>query len=122
MPSQWQELLRRLAEQAPGIIPYWRMKNGAEFYLAIPDRDEIQEDGFSQEVEFPFAFDEIASLTIQPVVGPSRLQIANDLDAARRAVSSTDGLACEELEGELVVSPAEVSRNVHKGAPRQRAE
>ena len=118
MPLQWQQLLRRLAEQAPGIVPYWRMKNGAEFYLAIPDRDDIQENGFSQEVEFPFAFDEVASLTIQPVVGPPRLQVTNDVEAARRAVSSADGLTCQEFRGELVVSPAEESGPIQRAAPR----
>jgi hypothetical protein len=122
MPSRWQQLLRLLAEQAPGIVPYWRMKNGAEFYLAIPDRDDIQENGFSQGVEFPFAFDEVASLTIQPVVGPARLQITNDLDAARRAVSSANGLTCHELGGELVVRPAEESRPIPRGAARQVVE
>ncbi len=126
MPSQWPRLVRLLAEQAPGIVPYWRMKNGAEFYFAIPDRDDIREDGFSRECEFPFTLDEVASLTIQPVVGPSRMQITNDLDAARRAISSTDGLICQEVKGELVVRAIEESRygqrgrrdRVRKGNPR----
>jgi hypothetical protein len=122
MPPNWQQLFRLLADHAPGIVPYWRMKDGAEFYLAIPDREDIQENGFAQEAEFLFTFDKVASLTIQPVVGPARLQITNDLDAARRAVSSTDGLTCQELGGELVVSPAEEPHPIRTGAPRRAVE
>jgi hypothetical protein len=104
------------------MVPYWRMESGAEFYLAIPDGGDIHENGFSPEVEFPFAFDEVVSLTIRPLVGPPRLQIKNDLDAARRAVSCTDGLTCREQRGELVVSPAESPRHVRAGVSRQNAE
>jgi hypothetical protein len=107
MPTQWLQLIRLLAEQAPGIVPYWRMKNGTEFHFAIPDRDHIRENNFSPECDFPFTLDEVASLTIQPVVGPPRMRITNDLDAARRAVSSAGGLTCEEVSGDLVVRPDE---------------
>ena len=99
MQTQWQKFFRLLTEYASGVVPYWRMKNGVEFHLAIPEHDDIQEKGFSQVVEFPFTFEEIESLTIQPSVGPPRVRITNDLNAVRKAASSAGGFVLEEIWG-----------------------
>jgi hypothetical protein len=111
MPAPWQQLLRLLAQNAPGTVPYWRMKNDAEFYLAIPDRDDIWENGFSHHVGFPFSFDDVKSLTFQSATGSARLEITNDLHAVRAVVSSVDGFTHEELASALVVRPTEPSRS-----------
>lgn len=106
MAAQWNQLLKLIAEIAPESVAYWRMKNGAEFYLAIPNRDFIGERTFLPHIEFPFLFDDIISISFNSTAGQARLGVSNNLRAVRRAISLTVGFTCEEHAAELVVYPS----------------
>jgi hypothetical protein len=62
--QEWKQIFISLAELDRSICAEWHMDNGTSFFFGIPKLTQIQEDSFSNDVEFPFRFAEIVSIDI----------------------------------------------------------
>lgn len=102
----WRNLFQRLSEINSPIIAYWKMSNGAEFWLAIPKKDSVLENTFAKHVQFPFAFDEIVSLRIQRSFGERPAGIENDFDTICKYLGDIQGLNVDKSEDKITLSIA----------------
>lgn len=102
--SAWAQLLRRLASFNGQLTPYWYMNNSAEFWFAVPSADSILENSFSQDIEFPFQFEDIDSIVIKAEVGSGSMKITNDLDGVEDSLESVEDFEIERRDGEIEIS------------------
>jgi len=65
------------------------MVNGAEFIFTIPGVQRIEQERFAEDVEFPFAFDEIERLFFYKKV---RVGPVHDIEAIDRALAGIEGI------------------------------
>lgn len=103
MQSPWKFVFIEIARLSPGTCAYWTMKSGAEFYMKIPETDDIMDDRFSETVEFPFTFADIKSLKVRPLVSARDHSISNDIESVKAITAHIDGLGCEVNTEEVVI-------------------
>jgi hypothetical protein len=101
MRTPWKDLLRLLARQVPSTVAYWYMKNGAEFYLAIPEEQDILDDTLSPTIEFPFTFEEIEVLRIPRRIRKS--SITNDIEVIAALLQSMGEIHWRATSDELEI-------------------
>src|SRR4051794_39455733 len=87
------------------VYAEWTMSNGAVFHFAIPAAHKVEENKFSDAVEFPFTFDEICQIEIPRSIGKGRLALRNDLESVA-ALLPIRGLHAVQTHELLTISPS----------------
>ena len=105
------DLLRLMSRETPRPIAFWRMTDGAEFWMMFPADDEIFDDRLSDNLRFPFRITEVQQLQI-PSTAPGQdascdLQMLYDKIGALR-----DVVARYDLESKCITVNFEPSENV----------
>jgi hypothetical protein len=104
--SPWKTLFCMVAKEAPNTCAYWKMKNGAEFYMIVPDETRIFDDRFAASIEFPFTFDDIESLAITSVEDVGKHSFVNNLERIRSLIpENVRGLTCMDEPGAIRIVP-----------------
>lgn len=81
--STWKELLFDIAAtENRRLVFLWTMQNGAAFQMLLPLPSEFKDPAFIDEIEFPFAIEEIAELRTQNSISTFALS-RDDLESIR---------------------------------------
>lgn len=99
--AAWHDLFLRLASIGRPITGFWKMRNGAVFWLDIPEAEKILDGTFAESVRFPFTFDEIVSIKFEKQW--PRLMIENPLEEILAAAEKCDGLLIQSNDNAIEI-------------------
>jgi hypothetical protein len=71
--------------------------------MTIPGEADINEDRFSDSIEFPFIFADIKSIEVSPSIAFGEEFISNDFESAKTIAATVDTLGCEIAADRIVI-------------------
>ncbi len=99
----WSKVLKTLAEF--DVIARWYWRNEGYIWMAIPDKNEILDNGFSPSIESPRDFTELCSIEIDRLFQHGNVKQKHDIDSIFDSIQKVPGVNAKIENDILSIKP-----------------